>query len=396
MKNFLIQGFGVIIFGMLVPMVSAGIFEECSPCEVVSDDFEIGCNEKSLWDFGGWLDAGVMANEYGQRDEYTATGLDINSGNTGHLKNAKHASYQMNQAWLFLGKRLNQRGFDFGGRVDFMYGVDGQHFQAAGLGYEPGTGKRWGEGDYYAALPQLYVEAGYKNLSVKVGKFFTPMGLDSSCSPNRFFYTTSYENQSYIDFGGILATWDISKKLNIFGGWVNGEGNFFDGGNRNAFLGGLSYKIGLHTKLDYSTLIGKDDGIRQYFVNSLVVRINLDKSWDYAIAWLLRNEENDLVPNIHFGRYGINQEIFYKLNSHWTLGARAEWMKDYSNIRGYDYDVYAFTFGVNWKPTGFLTIRPEIRYDNYNGEKPFNRTKSKGLDWKDDQFLYGFSGYIRF
>ncbi|MDR1963066.1 MAG: porin [Planctomycetaceae bacterium] len=396
MKKFLIKSFGFFVFGVMIPVVSAGVFEECTPCEVVSCNPETVCNTKSLWDFGGWLDAGVMANGYGQKDEYTNGVLDPDSGNTGHLKNAKHASFQINQAWLFLGKRLNQRGFDIGGRVDFMYGVDGQHFQAAGLGYEPGTGKRWGEGDYYAALPQLYAEVGYKNLSVKVGKFFTPMGLDSSCSPNRFFYTTSYENQSYIDFGGVLATWALNKNGAIFGGWVNGEGNFFDGNNRNAFLGGVSYKVGSRVQVDYSALIGKDEAVRQYFVNSLVARINLNQSWNYAIAWLLRNEKSDLVPNLHFGRYGVNQEIFYKLNSRWTVGARAEWMKDYSNARGYDFDVYAFTLGVNWKPTAFLTIRPEVRYDNFSGEKPFNRTKSKGLDLKDDQFLYGFSGYIQF
>jgi len=277
-----------------------------------------------------------------------------------------------------------------------MYGVDGQHFQAAGLDYEPGTGKRWGEGDYYASLPQFYAEAGYKNLSVKIGKFFTPMGLDSSTSPNRFFYTTSYENQSYIDFGGVLAAWEANKKLSLFGGWVNGEGNFFDGSDMSAFLGGVSYKIGQRVKLDYSVLIGKDEDVRKYFVSSLVARINLSQRWDYAVAWLFRNEESDTVPNEHWGRYGVNQELFYKLNSRWKLGARAEWMKDYSNNRGYDYDVYAFTFGANWSPVEFLTIRPEIRYDNYNGDKPFNSTKSKGFDLKDDQFMYGFSSYVRF
>jgi len=230
------------------------------------------CNESSisLWNFGGWLDGGFMANQYGQKDAYINGILDPESGNTGHLKNVKHSSLQMNQLWVYAEKQRDRRGLDVGGRVDFMYGVDGRHFQAYGLDRSSSTGKRWGDGDYYASLPQMYAEVGYRNLSVKVGKFFTVMGLDSSCAPNRFFYSTSFENQTYIDFGGVLATWDVNKDFSVFGGWVNGEERFFTDGQHNAFLGGFNWKFGSRLRFDYSLLAGKDDGEREYFVNSLV------------------------------------------------------------------------------------------------------------------------------
>jgi hypothetical protein len=65
--------------------------------------------------------------------------------------------------------------------------------------------------------------------------------------------------------------------------------------------------------------------------------------WDYAATWLLRNEKYD---DGHGGRYGVNQELFYTVNSRWKLGFGAEWIRNYNWDYGYDednnYDVYSF------------------------------------------------------
>ena len=384
-----------ICFALLVFTTQASSWASvfCDPCA------PLGCETgRSAWDFGGWIDAGIMANQYGQKDAYvTGSNPDNNDlvpGNTGHLKNVKHSSFQMNQLWFYGEKQRNRRILDIGARVEFTYGVDGRHFQAFGLDRSNTTGKRWGTGDYYASLPQMYAEAGYGNFSVKAGKFFTVMGLDSSCAPNRFFYSTSYENQTYIDFGGVSATWEVNPNFTIFGGWVNGEERFFTDSHHNAFLGGVNWKLFPNLRIDYSTLIGKDEGEneREYFVNSLVVRVNLSKRWDYAFAWLLRNEKYEAGEC--GGRYGINQELFYTVNNRWQLGFGAEWIRNYNWDYGYvqdlTYGVYSFRLGANWKPTSHFTLRPEIRYDKFDGAAPF-----KG-ETKSGQFLYGFSGVLTF
>jgi len=392
----ILQGFcrAALVFAFQAPCWANYLCDPCEPVDVNPCDPTDCGTSLSLWNFGGWIGAGIMANQYGQKDAYDADGLI--PGNTGHLKNVKHSSFQMNQLWFYGEKQRNRRGFDIGGRVEFTYGVDGRHFQAFGLDRNNATGKRWGAGDYYASLPQMYAEVGYGDFSVKAGKFFTVMGLDSSCAPNRFFYSTSFENQTYIDFGGVLATWDASKNLSVFGGWVNGEERFFTDGDHNAFLGGVNWKVSPRLRLDYSVLIGKDDGVsvenkREYFVNSFVARVKLSKRWDYAIAWLLRNEKYQVGE--HGGRYGVNQELFYTVNNQWKLGFGAEWLKNYNWDYGYtadNYDVYSFRVGVNWKPTSQFTLIPEVRYDKFNGVEPF-----KG-GVKDGQFLYGFSGVVTF
>ena len=352
---------------------------------------------QSEWELGGWVDAGIYVNSHGQKNSYTNGQLDMNSGNTGRYKNVKQSDLQANQMWIYLEKKVDENAFSIGGRVDFMYGTDGRHFQADGLDHNASTGRRWGEGDYYAALPQMYAEIGTKKFNVKVGKFFTPMGLDSSCAPNRFFYSTSYENQTYWDFAGALATWEISPKFSVYGGWVNGEGTFFNGSDKNGFLGGFGYKFSDRFRLDYSLLSGKDDNVREYYVQSLTARMNVTKRFDYNITWMLRNEESDRNSSIGWGRYGINQEMFYHINRCWSLGFGIEWMNNYSDVDTFDnYDVYSLRFGANWKPTKYFTLKPEIRYDHYNDIEPFNITKSNGLDPKDSQWNFGISGVLTF
>lgn len=370
----------------------------CGVChaaeQMVCDDCISVTRKESLWNFGGWLEAGMMANQYGQRDAYTADGFDPESGNTAHLENVQHASFQMNQLWLYLEKTLDKDRFDIGGRVEFMYGTDGRFFHVYGLEHNESTDGCWGlNHDYYPAIPQMYVEMGYGDVHLKVGKFFTIMGLDSACAPERFFYSTSHENQTYIDVSGFLLTWDVTEKLSVNGGWVNGEEHFFTDTRHNAFLGGVTYVVGPRLTLDYSLLIGRDDGERDYFISSLVARLKITDRWDYAFAWVLRNEKGlDASPE-HWGRYGIYQELIHEVNEKVKVGLGIEWLKNYDC--GESYDNFAIRLGANWNPISWLTLRPEIRYD-YCTDKPFNIAKSNGTDPKAGQFLYGCCGIVTF
>jgi len=122
----------------------------------------------------------------------------------------------------------------------------------------------------------------------------------------------------------------------------------------------------------------------------------LSHRWDYAIAWLLRNEQSMTVPGNHWGRYGINQQLFYTINDRWSLGLGVEWLKHYDNITPENYDVCSLRFEANWKPNAWFTLKPEIRYDKCDGIRPFNITKSGGTAPKDGQFLYGLSGVVAF
>ena len=84
--------------------------------------------------------------------------------------------------------------------------------------------------------------------------------------------------------------------------------------------------------------------------------------------------------------YGINQYLYYTHNDCWKFGARFEWFRDVSGIRvhgargtnpyvgGSSGDFFGLTGGANWTPTENIVIRPELRWDMFDGvgALPFN------------------------
>ena len=102
--------------------------------------------------------------------------------------------------------------------------------------------------------------------------------------------------------------------------------------------------------------------------------------------------------------YGINQYLFYKINCCWTAGLRFEWFRDEEGfvvtglrpgnpIAGQFFpgNFYETSLGLNYKPNGNWNIRPELRYDWFDGEgQPFDGNSSKR------QFLFGLDAIYQF
>ncbi len=389
----------------------------CDPCA------DIDCNKKSKWVFGGLIEAGVYVNEYGNKDVYGKDGRGLltlgngendywpgSAGNSATNVITDQTSFVVNQTYLYFGKEVSGKGLDFGGKISVMHGTDAWLLQSEGLEYGAGRGA-WNSGDYFTALPEAYFEVGYNKLSVKVGKFLSPLGHEGFIANGRFFYSASDALAMLPGtHSGMLATWTPNKKLSVFGGWVNGYDRFFDDSDDNALLAGFKYQFNKRLYVKYGALIGtrtwdeydvpsvgevKKD--QDYFIQSFIVGYKPGKRWDYTFEWTLRNEryvdriDNEIATDYGtWGAYGINQELLYTLNKKWAFGARLEWSHD---IDWPDEEKYTFTLGANWKPTKRLTVRPEVRYDKYDGFDYF--TDKGGVDHAD-QISGGLSAYLSF
>ena len=349
-------------------------------------------NPCSAWNYGGHLEAGLYANQYGQKNVYNQ-GFDPDSGNTDMLQNVQQSDLQLNQGWVYLEKKVNGRcGWDIGGRVDYVFGTDARYTQSSGLENNAGHGE-WRTGDYYSAMAQMYMEAGYKNVSIKFGKFMTPMGIDPLVSTNRFFYSLSKNfGLLPVTHTGALVTWDANHKLSIFGGWTQGTNMFFETSKENAFLGGFEYKFNPCTKWGYTLMAGENSrDNEEYFIHSLYLKHKFNKRWDYTAEWVYHNSndsQDDTIAN------GLNSSLYYTVNCKWALGFRAEWVN--IDDDGDHSDIYGLVFGANWKPCNWLLIRPEIRYDSIHGDPgSFGIYKNNGVG-KSDQFAGGFSTVMKF
>ncbi len=342
-------------------------------------------------DFGGCLETGFYANQYGQvtrygdQTGYNRNGIDPLSGNTFLLNNVEQTGLQLNQAWVYVERKVNtQRGFDFGYRADLMYGTDARFQQSNGDRTFDWSAR---DGDYYTAIPNLYVEGGYKNVRVKFGKFESPLGYEAMYAPDRFFYSETYSFAAAANtHTGVYAEWDVNDRVTVSGGWVTGVDKTFTGGD-NAFLGGIDFKLTDKASLGYFFLAGQDDndGRQNYYQHMFLFQWNPVKRWNYAFEWTL--VDGDMFGNL----YGINQELIYSINDRWAVGLRGEWMRD----NNWQADMYEFTLGLNWTPTKWFLLRPEIRYDNVDGPadfRPFNGTRNGEVS----QWSGGCSAIVKF
>ena len=331
---------------------------------------------------GGWLSGGVYSNAYG----------DVSNGPLG-FRNLSTGS--ADQLWLYGEKKVNTKDsvFDWGFRTDFLFGMDGPKTQAFG---DQSWDFDWDSSrDYGSALPQAYVELGWNDLSVKAGRFYTPIGYEIIPATGRFFYSHSYTCFYAEPFThtGMLGTYKMSDKMSASLGWVDGWDNGY--ANRNGasqVIGGLNWTPGERFTLAWYFTAGRN-GNGTYggangdlYFNSIVATLKMTEKLTYVFQHDY-GYNYDLPGDTTAEWYGINQYLLYKLNDCWSVGGRFEWFRDDDGARvtgdglgrtiANPGNYYEVACGLNYKPHANVTIRPEIRYDTYEGpivnQRPFDR-----------------------
>ncbi|MFZ5828995.1 MAG: porin [Planctomycetota bacterium] len=361
---------------------------------------QLNCLQCRGINIAGWLQGGMYSNAYG----------DPSNGPLG-LNNLGDG-FNLHQAWIYAEKQVDTGGcgVDWGGRIDYVFGVDGPDTQAFG---DQGWDFGWNSSDRYgSAIPQAYLELGVNDWKIKAGHFYTLIGYEVVPATGNFFFSHAYTFYFGEPFThtGVLASRALGEKVTAYGGWVDGwDGSFENQNGASMFLGGLSVSPGDKTTIAWYCTAG-DFGNGQFsgsngdlFMYSLVLTYQLTEKWTYVLQHDLGTNYN--VPGVEDSEwYGINQYLLYKINDCWSFGGRFEWFRDDDGVRvagdglnrtiGNPGDYFELTGGINWRPHANVIIRPEVRYDWYDGpivnEAPFDRGT------KTDQFSGGFDAIFTF
>ncbi|TWU56070.1 outer membrane beta-barrel protein [Rubripirellula reticaptiva] len=344
----------------------------CSDC-CLGDPYTL-FGEHCGWSAGGWVQMGYHSKGNG-------------------LFNSRPDELQLQQAWLYAEKAIDtSNGFDIGGRIDYLYGTDSQDTQAfgTGTGYDNG----WDNGpDYGHALPQLYLEAGYGDLSVKLGNFYTIIGWEVVGATGNFFYSHAYTmyNSEPFTHTGALATYNASDDLTIWGGYTTGWDSGFND-NGDAFLGGFSAGLTDDLTLIYTTTFGRFGEARygadeRGYMHSIIADYAVSDSVQYIFQSDYLDTE-DVAGDTVRETFGINQYLIKTLNDCWAVGGRFEWWNA-DLAAGNASDVYALTLGANYKPHANVMVRPEIRWD-------WDDDQIAGLEDGSDQTTFGIDTIFTF
>ena len=340
----------------------------------------------------GWSQAGIFANQFG-------------APTNGPLALNNLTNFNLHQLWLYAERKADAEkhgGFDIGGRVDHVFGIDAPDTQCFG-----DRGWDWGWNDalgiYGSAIPQAYAEVAFGKWTVKGGHFNTPHGYEIVPPTGNFFYSHSYAFRYAEPFThtGFQATYKAGDKLSVFGGWVDGwDSGFANRNGADTFLGGFNLALSEKTSLAWAVNVGNwgtgaIGNAGDIFFHSLVLTHKFNCKWTYVLQHDL-GANMGLVPGGTWW-YNINHYLIRKINDCWSAGGRFEWFCDRDGVRvipGNAGSYFDATLGLNYKPHSNFLLRPEIRWDWYNGTVAAGSPFNAGLS--QSQFSGGFDMILTF
>ena len=318
--------------------------------------------------FGGWLQAGYHSRGVSGRD----TSPSRFNNNQDEL--------QIHQSWLFAEKKAVSKcgRCGWGYRIDSVIGTDGPDTQAFG-GNNDHWDNDWDIGsDYGVAIPQLYAELAYYDLSVKLGHFYTIIGYEVVQAPQNFFYSHAWTmvNSEPFTHTGFLASYEMSDDLTLYGGYSFGWDTGFNNNGDN-FIGGFSLDINESTTLAITAAIGRIDEtgvgplaaeVGQMFSAVVTRQLSDDVTYVFQCDWLDTNTAGNNTAEFR-RTIGINQYLMYQLNCNWAAGTRFEWWQadgprwaDVNGNAASSANIFDWTVGLNYRHNGNFIVRPEIRW----------------------------------
>ena len=366
--------------------------------EAVRDKLVQQQEAKSRLAISGWIESGITFNPDNPKDNQ----------NFGRFFDDRANEPLLNQLVVNFERALVPKPgeFDWGFKVQLMYGSDARFIHSLGLLDNTAT-----ESILQPDLVEAYLNLHFPILSeggldVKLGKFVTLEGAETIDPRTNFFYSHTY----IFNFGiplnhtGGLATWHATSHINLVAGLTRGVNTSVkDNNNSIAFHGGIGLDLN-ESKLVISaaTHIGPEtaqDNHDQRYLNTITT------------TWKITDKLTS-ITDINYARdagadadaYGVAQYFTSTINSWLTAGLRGEVFRDDKGfyvvsfadnhdpmrllageptidprtVGGGRTTYAAITIGLNIKPPmpkpfAGLTIRPELRFDrSLSDTRPFN------------------------
>ena len=339
-----------------------------SPSDLNVAGSDLACDTKSP---GKESCSGITVGGWTQLGYHTQGPNGVGQGSVNDYPN----HFQVQQQWLYLEKEaVRGNGFDWGFRMDYVYGTDGQDVQSFnGLDWDTS----WYHGRAYGhAIPQLYLELAYDRLNVKLGHFINNAGLESMPATANAFYSHTYVMRHQPrTYTGVVADYAISDSMSVVAGWVEGwDTGFSNHGDGSMVIGGLEVQLTDAISFSYIATSGDAGSINNMYSHTIVLEMELSDRLDYA----LQTDYISEVPIIEQLRpvTGITQYMNYQLTDSVDLGIRYEWL----NFLDSDREFSDLTLGLAASVTPNLLMRPEVRWNYFDGFSWYNDSMTFGID----------------
>ncbi len=290
--------------------------------------------------------------------------------------------FSLNQNWLHIHKNVDteKKEFQLGGAVDLLIpGTDYRFTPARGLLTERQTnGETYGIDLYQAYVDMFLPNLGGRGSTVRVGKFSTICGYETVQAITTPFISRSYLFQ-YNPFThtGVNVITPLNDDWTMSNGVVVGSDNFFSSVTRTTYIGQLKWapkesktNVILNTVITDPTF-DTPKNFNYYNVYNLILSHKLSDKLTYVADATYSHEDG--IPDVGFAEwYGVANYLLYDVNDKLQAKTRVELFNDEQGVRTGTSGLYtAVTAGLTWKPTPWLWVMPEVRYDHNSDGRPF-------------------------
>ncbi|MDX1945759.1 MAG: outer membrane beta-barrel protein [Pirellulaceae bacterium] len=360
---------------------------------------------------GGWLAAGYVWNPYQPNERF----------NGPMTWNDRANEAQFNEFYFYAGRAANTEGcgWDVGWRIDTLYGSS-YRWNTSG-GFET----NFGNNQFYGlAVPAMYGEVAYNNLTVKVGRFVSPVGYYTIGTANNYFPILPYTYQYGEPFTqtGILATQKVSDSFSFGYGITHGWDNTDNTGNPHA--GGLltgTWTIDECRSFAYVGVFGPEPNFSQVnlanngfgYTNRYFQTLVYTRKFSDDVMGVLQSDfgrqEDAVTAGSVASWYGINSYLYWNMTCRLQWGVNGEWFRDDGGFRvgqvlpsfgspnargyargGFDGSFYRFMFGPKYFFTPNVYGRAAFVADFYDGDANANGDQPFDDGTKDNQQVVAF------
>ncbi len=290
--------------------------------------------------------------------------------------------FSLNQNWLHVEKTIDteKKEFQIGGAADLLiWGTDYRFTPSRGLLTDRQTrGETYGFDLFQGYVDMFLPNLGGQGSTVRVGKFATPIGYEVVQGISNPFVSRSYLFQ-YNPFThtGVTVSTPLGDNWSMLNGIVLGNDNFFSSVARTTYLGQLKWapKDG-NTSVSFTTSITDptfDAGKNFSYYNAYNLLLSHKVTDKLTYVADATYSHIDSAPDIGFAEwYGVANYLLYDATDKIQTKLRVELFNDEQGFRTGTSGLYtAVTAGITYKPTPWLYIMPEVRYDRNENGRPF-------------------------
>ncbi|MCX5661217.1 MAG: outer membrane beta-barrel protein [Planctomycetota bacterium] len=370
--------------------------DEDAPLSLLQDGLGSAGLKKPMDDLGlkvyGWAEFGYTYNMNAAN----------NSANSLRSFDYRDNDFTAHQAAFNIERALPEgKDFAIGGKIELMYGHD--------MGYIHSVGMMDNNTDYYQfdptqfyALFRLPVGEG---LTVKVGKYVTPMGVEVIDAPGNALYSHGdlFNFAIPLTHTGIQFDYALNDKIGVYYGVVFGVDQFRDTNGTLSHMAGGSIKVtdkltGLLNVItgpenapypsgslppnpentDYRTVV---DAIINYSVSD---NLSLSLNGDIGYERFSGPERANGTNGAGDWWQGVAAYATYTITpKQLATTVRVEYFRDATATRtgtGVAVDLFEVTAGLDIHPLKKfqnLRLRPEVRWDHAFGDEVFDAGNTK-------------------